>query len=312
MCFSSETTEALGAMIVVPPSSGRASVFSMCFLEEAPNYDLHMDLGDDTDGVTLPNTCIDEMDMIGIGRILIATPRKPHYSFDMFGVSVIDFEDVTLYDAYTDVMDMIDTSHIMDAAPSRPCSIFYMFGISMLEIDDDDGLVATDIIHSTISVKEALDSVYPPLSFDTMSEFVTRFDDISDGNNDMSIFKYFPVSKHFLSITPPSPKTHIYDVDDMGDTDDTLGGQLECGYDIKDRKVTPIIGSIEWIDFGTPDQPKEIRIGSSLSPDERSRLIDLLKSYLDAFAWSYEDMPGLYSSIVQHHLPILPHVRPVK
>ena len=66
------------------------------------------------------------------------------------------------------------------------------------------------------------------------------------------------------------------------------------------------------IDFGVPDQPKEIRIGSSLSPYERSGLIDLLRSYLDVFAWSYEDMPGIDPSIVQHHLPILPRVRPVK
>ena len=33
---------------------------------------------------------------------------------------------------------------------------------------------------------------------------------------------------------------------------------------------------------------------------------------MDVFAWSYEDMPGLDSSIVQHHLPILPHARLVK
>ena len=66
------------------------------------------------------------------------------------------------------------------------------------------------------------------------------------------------------------------------------------------------------IDFGTADQPREIRIGSSLSPDERSRLIDLLRSYLDVFSWSYEDMSGLDSSIVQNHLPILPHARPIK
>ena len=51
MCFSSETTEAPDAMIVVPPSPGRASVFSMCFPEEVLDYDLSMDLGDDTDGV---------------------------------------------------------------------------------------------------------------------------------------------------------------------------------------------------------------------------------------------------------------------
>ena len=51
--------------------------------------------------------------------------------------------------------------------------------------------------------------------------------------------------------------------------------------------------------FGTPDQPREIRIRSSLSPDERSRLINLLWSCLDC-------------SIVQHHLPILPHAWSVK
>ena len=43
-----------------------------------------------------------------------------------------------------------------------------------------------------------------------------------------------------------------------------------------------------------------------------SRLINLLRSYLDVFAWSYEDMLGLDPSIVQHHLPILPHARLVK
>ena len=91
-----------------------------------------------------------------------------------------------------------------------------------------------------------------------------------------------------------------------------LHGQSECDYDTEDKKVTPIISSIELIDFGTPYQPREIRVGSSLSPNERSRLIDLLRSYLDVFAWSYEDMSGLDSSIVQHHLPILPYSRPVK
>ena len=174
--------------------------------------------------------------------------------------------------------------------------------------------VATNIIHNTVYVEGVSDSVDPPLSFDTMSEFVTCFDDISDGNNDMSIFTYtyLPVSQHFPLITPPAPTTHIYDVDDVGDTDDPLSGQSECDSDTKDKKVTPITGSRELIDFGTPDQPKEIRIGSSQFDDERSRLIDLLRSYLDVFAWSYEDMPGLDSSIVQHHLPILPHARPVK
>ena len=49
-----------------------------------------------------------------------------------------------------------------------------------------------------------------------------------------------------------------------------------------------------------------------MSSNQRSRLIDLLRSYLDVFAWSYEDMSGLDPSIVQHRLPILPHARPIK
>ena len=311
MCLSSKTTEPPEAMIVAPPSPDRASVFSMCFPEEVPDYDLPMDLGDDIDGVTLPDTYMDEMDMIGTGRILDTAPCGPHYAFDMFGVSMINTDDVTLYDACTDAMDMIGTSRILDASSPRRRSAFDVFGISMLEFDGD-GLVATDITHDTVSVEGASDSVDPPLSFYTMSGFVTRFDDISDGNNDMSIFEYLLVSQHFPLIAPPAPIAHICDVDDVGDTDDPLGGKSESNSDTEDRKVTPVSGNTELIDFGVPDQPKEIKIGYSLSPDERSGLIDLLRSYLDVFAWSYEDMPGLDPTIVQHHLPILPHARPVK
>ena len=98
----------------------------------------------------------------------------------------------------------------------------------------------------------------------------------------------------------------------MGDTDDPLGGKSESNSDTEDRKVTPVSGSTELIDFGVSDQPREIRIGSSLSLGEISGLIDLFRSYLDVFALSYEDMLGLDPTIVQHHLPILPHARPVK
>ena len=162
-------------------------MFSVCFPEEVPNYDLLMDLGDDTDGVTLLDTYMDEMDMIGTGRILDIAPHGPHSSFDMFGVSTINTDDVILYDACTDAMDMIGTGRILDASSPRPRSAFDVFRISMLEFNGD-GLVAIDITHDTVSVEGASDSRDPLFSFYTMSEFVTRFDDISDGNNDMSIF----------------------------------------------------------------------------------------------------------------------------
>ena len=151
----------------------------------------------------------------------------------------------------TDAMDMIGTGHILDASSPRPRSAFDVFGISMLEFDGD-GLVATDITHDTVYVEGASDSVDPPLSFDTISGFVTRFDDISDGNNDMSIFEYLLVSQHFPLISPPVPIAHVCDVDYMGNIVDPLGGKSESNSDTEDRKVTPVFGNTELIDFGVP------------------------------------------------------------
>ena len=152
MCLSSKTTKPPEAMIVAPLSPDRASVFSMCFPEEVPDYDLPMDLGDGPDGVILCDTYMDAMDMIGTRRILNTTPHGPHYTFDMFRVSMINTDNVTLYDACTDAMDMIDTGRILDASSPRPRSAFDVFWISMLQFDGD-GLVATDITHDTVSVE---------------------------------------------------------------------------------------------------------------------------------------------------------------
>ena len=163
--------------------------------------------------------------MINTGRILDTAPHGPHSSFDMFGVSMINTDDAILYDACTDSMDMIGTGRILDASSLRLRSSFDVFGISMLEFNGD-GLVATDITHDTVFVEGASDSVEPPFSFDTMFGFVTRFDDISDSNNDMSIFEYFLVSQHFPLIAPPASIAHVCDVDEVVDTDDPLGGQF--------------------------------------------------------------------------------------
>ena len=153
---------------------------------------------------------------------------------------MINTDNVTLYDACTDAMDMIGTGRILDASSPRPRSVFDVFRISMLEFDGD-GLIATDIIHDTVSVEGASDSVDPPLSFDAMSGFVTRFDDIFDGNNDMSIFEYLLMSQHFPLIAPPVPIAHVCDVDDVGDTDDPLRGNSESNLIQRTGKLHPFL-----------------------------------------------------------------------
>ena len=162
-------------------------MFSVYFPEAISDYDILMDTMIDADGVTLPDSCTEEMDMIGVCRILDVVPHGPHFDFDLFGVSVIDTDDVTLYDACIDEMDMIGTDHILDAASHGPRFALDMFGAFMHEIDDDDSV--TIVTPDVITIEGASDSVDQPLSFDTMSGFVTHFDDVAGGNNnDMSVF----------------------------------------------------------------------------------------------------------------------------
>ncbi|XP_070034467.1 uncharacterized protein [Nicotiana tomentosiformis] len=57
---------------------------------------------------------------------------------------------------------------------------------------------------------------------------------------------------------------------------------------------------------------KETRISIHLSPSEKEEYVRFLREYEDIFAWSYDDMTGLSTSIVAHKLPTNPMCQPVK
>ena len=57
---------------------------------------------------------------------------------------------------------------------------------------------------------------------------------------------------------------------------------------------------------------KTSRIGTTLSPKIRTRLIQFLKENLEVFAWSHEDMPGISPEVIQHKLNVNPKRKPVQ
>nr|CAN61210.1 hypothetical protein VITISV_014941 [Vitis vinifera] len=83
----------------------------------------------------------------------------------------------------------------------------------------------------------------------------------------------------------------IFDIDDEIAQPGSDRDSFDHDSDPIDVRVSLATGDVETVDFGTDDQPRELKIGSPLFTDERDRLIHLLRSYLDVFAWSYEDMP---------------------
>ena len=73
------------------------------------------------------------------------------------------------------------------------------------------------MFEGTVSpVKGASDLVDPPISFDVLSGFVSRSDDVSIASfMDLSIFEYLPVSCDSISISAPHPPiSQIFYIDD--------------------------------------------------------------------------------------------------
>ncbi|RVW62379.1 Retrovirus-related Pol polyprotein from transposon 17.6 [Vitis vinifera] len=208
---------------------------------------------------------------------------------------------VVSHDEYRDEMDMMTMSQITSIVQLQPVSAFDMFGVSTIEVfegtqtlpvpelPEDDSSLYEGIVSP---VEGASDLVDPPLSFDVLSGFVSRSDDVSIASFiDLSISEYSPVSCDSTSISAPhSPTSHIFDINDEVAWPDSDKDSSDHDSDPVDERVSPDTGDVETVDFGTEDQPRELKIGSPLSTEERDRLIHLLRSYLDVFAWSYEDM----------------------
>ena len=71
-------------------------------------------------------------------------------------------------------------------------------------------------------------------------------------------------------------------MENVESSDDPLRGQSGYDYDSEEKKVTPVSCSTKSIDFENPNQLKELKIGTSLSPRERDRLIDLHRSLISS------------------------------
>ena len=157
------------------------------------------------------------------------------------------------------------------------------------------------MFEGTVSpIERASNLMDPPLSSDVLSEFISHSNDVSIASfMDLSIFKYSPVSCDSIFIFVPHSLTpQIFDIDDEIAQPYSNRDSFDHDSDPIDEKVSLATRDVEIVDFGIKDQPRELKIGSPLSTDERDKLIYLHRSYLDVFTWSYKDMPGLNPSIV--------------
>ncbi|KAG6467719.1 hypothetical protein ZIOFF_074359 (mitochondrion) [Zingiber officinale] len=70
--------------------------------------------------------------------------------------------------------------------------------------------------------------------------------------------------------------------------------------------------ALEEVNLGTESDRRMTFISKNLEPELKKRLIRLLHTYKDCFAWDYTEMPGSEANLVEHRLPIKPGKKPYK
>ena len=80
----------------------------------------------------------------------------------------------------------------------------------------------------------------------------------------------------------------------------------------KEPKLIPDGDEVEDVNIGTMTRPKIIRLSKNLPPKAQQRYIDLMKEYVDVFAWDYSDLKAYDTSIIQHTIPLREKDKPFK
>jgi ribonuclease HI len=78
-----------------------------------------------------------------------------------------------------------------------------------------------------------------------------------------------------------------------------------------------IKGSTENVDvtecnLGTKEDPRYVKLSSSLSKEQRADYVKLLKEFADAFSWKYEELITYDTNIIEHKIPLKEETKPFK
>ena len=74
----------------------------------------------------------------------------------------------------------------------------------------------------------------------------------------------------------------------------------------EENTIKPYKEPLQITNLSSEEDPKKVKIRALLHSDIKSRLIKLMKEYVDIFVWPYQDIPGLDTDIVEHYLLLKP------
>jgi ribonuclease HI len=64
--------------------------------------------------------------------------------------------------------------------------------------------------------------------------------------------------------------------------------------------------------IGTQEEPKFVKLSSSLTQEQRAKYTELLREFVDVFAWTYEDLKTYDTSVIEHKIPLKEEAKPFR
>ena len=78
------------------------------------------------------------------------------------------------------------------------------------------------------------------------------------------------------------------------------------------ERTLEVMEALEAIELVEGELTKTTKVGTNVDPLTKEKIISFLKSKLDVFAWSHEDILGIPASIIQYHQKVNPKRKPIQ
>ena len=94
--------------------------------------------------------------------------------------------------------------------------------------------------------------------------------------------------------------------------DETLLLEMRILIDQENKQILLHQEATKVVNLGSNEEKKEVKMGTMLLAETKKEIIDLLHEFANILAWSYQDMLGLNTKIVEHHFPPKPECKPIQ
>jgi hypothetical protein len=64
--------------------------------------------------------------------------------------------------------------------------------------------------------------------------------------------------------------------------------------------------------IGSQEEPRFVKLSSSLTSEQRAEYTELLREFTDVFEWTYEDLKTYDTSVIEHKIPLMEEARPFR